>query len=317
MSLKLTLALVLTLGCYAPQASAIIVGGTDPNNPVYLSGNTAVGFLNAPGAGVCSGSLLNTGMHFLTAAHCILNATSATVSFINSNNVRFDYASSALTPHSQFNSANYFGGNDIAIITLSQIVDSSINRLSLYTGTGEVGQVGTIIGRGGSGTGTSGGNIASGTRREGTNMVDQIIGNNILFYDFDDGSSARNSTGTSTMTARESMIYFGDSGGPTLINGRIAGVHSFITCVGGTTTQCASGLNGPDLDGTINGTFGERFGDTRVSFYVSCIESITGPMTSGSLDPIAAPEPSTIAAGCVAALICLARYRKARSGSAS
>jgi len=100
-------------------------------------------------------------------------------------------------------------------------------------------------------------------------MVDQIIGNNILFYDFDDGSSARNSTGTSTMTARESMIYFGDSGGPTLINGRLAGVHSFITCVGGTTTQCASGSSSPDLDGTINGSFGERFGDTRVSHYVS------------------------------------------------
>jgi secreted trypsin-like serine protease len=312
MSCKLTLAIVLTLGYLAPKASAIVVGGTDPNNPVYLSGNTAVGFSNVPGTGVCSGSLLNTGMHFLTAAHCILGASGpATVSFINANNVQFNYASTALTAHPLFTSANYFGGNDIAVITLAQVVDPSIARLSLYTGTGEVGQVGTIIGRGGSGTGVTGGNLPSGTRREGTNTVDSLIGNNVLFYDFDDGSASRSTLGSATMTARESIIYFGDSGGPTLINGRIAGVHSFLTCVSGSSTQCATG---PDVDGAINGTFGERFGDTRVSYYNAWIQSITGTLdepTNG------VPEPSTVAAGCVAALICLARYRKTRSGSAS
>lgn len=332
MSFNLKLAIIFTLCFSAQHASAVIVGGTDANNPVYLSGNTAVGFSSVPGAGVCSGSLLNSGMHYLTAAHCILgNTGTGTVTFTNANNVQFSYSATSLVAHPDFNPSNFWGGSDLAIITLNQVVDSSIARLSLYTGTGELNQVGTLIGRGGSGTGTTGGTLSSGVRREGTNTIDTIVGNNILFYDFDDGTAARNSLGSATPTAREAMIYFGDSGGPTLLNGQIAGIHSFITCVGGTTTQCAFGPNGPDLDGTINGTFGERFGDTRVSVYANWIQGIAGASASSpltpqpitfppapSVDPPASvPEPSTIAAGFLASLICLARYRKTHSGSAS
>jgi len=196
----------------------------------------------------------------------------------------------------------------LAIITLSSIVDLSIDRLSLYTGSGELNQTGTIIGYGRQGTGITGGSGGtSGIRRQGQNVVDEIVGNNlILIYDFDDGTSARNSRGSATPTALESMIYSGDSGGPTLINGQIAGVHSFITCTSG-SGGCQTVGNGSDLDGVLNGTFGERFGDARVSRFVTWINSVA--------EPTSVPEPATYAAGILALVTCLARARKNRNGS--
>jgi secreted trypsin-like serine protease len=311
---KNKLIFIFAFASLLPQAHAIVVGSGSPNDPIYLSSNTAVGFTNIPGPGRCSGSLLNTGMHFLTAAHCILGATGpATVSFSNGLQ-QFDYSSVSMVANPGFNSANYFGGNDIAIITLNQVVDSSIARLSLYSGSGEVGSVATVIGYGREGVGTSGGVGGSfGVRRQGQNTVDEIIGNNnILFFDFDNASNPGQSTlGSSTPVAREVGIMFGDSGGPTLINGRIAGVHSFLTCVSGTTTQCATGI---DSTGSIDGSFGERWGDTRVSVYTQWITSITG-----ALDPPVSgvPEPSTVLAGVLAAVTCLAKARKNRNGSSS
>ncbi|MBM3763229.1 MAG: S1 family peptidase [Acidobacteria bacterium] len=308
---KPTIAFVLSFLSLVPKASAIVVGGTDPNNPIYLSGQTAVGYSLVPGVGGCSGSLLNTGIHFLTAAHCLLGASGdATVRFWNGSQT-FEYKSTSLISHPDFESNNYFASNDIAIITLGQTVDSSINRLALYTGNGELNQVGTLIGRGGTGIGSNGDRTSDGIRREGTNTIDAIINNRILFYDFDDGTTARSTLGSSTPTAREVSIYFGDSGGPTLLNGQIAGVHSFLTCFSGTTSQCATSV---DVDGVINATFGERFADTRVSFYAAWIQSITNAPAGSLLDgPANVPEPATWFAGFAAAIVCIARHRRRSS----
>lgn len=298
------------------MAKAISVSGADPNDPIWQSSVTAVGYSNVPGAGACSGSLLNTGMHFLTAAHCILGYTgNGSVSFKNLEGTLFSYSSISMVSHPDFNPSNYFLGNDLGIIFLGQEVDSSIGRLDLYTGSGELGQVGTVIGWGREGTGltgAAGGTFGSG-RREGTNTVDSIVGNNnILFFDFDNpNSTAQSSLGSAEALEREVMIFRGDSGGPTLINGQIAGVHSFITCVSGGSTVCATP---PDIDGVLNGTYGERFGDTRVSQYAQWVIDQTAIASSDS-DFIGAPEPSTYFAGFLAFATCLWRVRKTRNGS--
>lgn len=291
-------------------AQAIIVSGTDPNDPIWQSSVTAVGFSTIPGPGSCSGSLLNTGMHFLTAAHCILGYTgNGTVTFQALDGSMLTYNTVSMVSHPDFNPGNYFAGHDIGVITLSEVVDSRIGRLDLYTGSGELNQIGTVIGWGRPGTGLTGG-AANGfgqMRREGQNTVDAIIGNNnILLYDFDNPNSTANSSlGSNQALPREVLIFRGDSGGPTLINGQIAGVHSFITCINGGAPACSTP---PDLDGALNGTYGERFGDTRVSLYATWIQQQTQMPLSDSFTPV--PEPSTYMAGLAAAAAIWWRRRK-------
>ncbi len=257
--------------------------------------------------GSCSGSLLSTGMHFLTAAHCVLGATgNATVNFSNGVST-FSYTSTAMTANPGFNASDFFGGSDLAIITLGQVVDASINRYSLYSNTGELTQTATIVGYGLQGTGTTGGDGGTfGTRRQGQNVIDVILGGNILYYDFDNGLSAQNSSGGLGLGLNEVSIYKGDSGGPSFIGSQIAGIHSFISCTSGPGSTC---LSPPDIDTLLNGTFGERFGDTRVSSYVSWINSV--------VDPVTVPEPSTYATGLTALAFFAARARKTRTGSTS
>lgn len=311
---KYTFAILLSLALFVPQSKAIVVAGTDPNDPVYLSSVTAVGTIGI-GGGLCSGSLLTTGMHFLTAAHCVLDSNgnplggNATITFRDAGNNAFAYVSNTIVAHPDFDPQSYFSGNDLAIVALSQVVDASIGRLSLYSGVGELGQTITMIGYGRQGTGTTGGEPGTfGVRRQGQNVADELIGNdNIIYFDFDNGLEAQNSSGGLGLGTSEVMLYRGDSGGPGLIGGQIAGIHSFISCFGGGPgIQCAAP---PDIDNTLNGTFGERFGSTRVSVYNDWI--------TATVEATTIPEPSTVAAGLLALVTCLARARKTRTGSPS
>lgn len=295
---------------FASQATAIVVSSGTPDN--YLSAQTAVGFSNVPGVGSCSGSLLATGQHFLTAAHCILGYSgAATVSFTNSLGTNFSYTSSSMIAHPDFVRGQYLAGNDLAIIKLSQSVDASINRLSLYTGGGnELGNEATLIGYGRTGMGATGSVHGTfGTRREGQNVIDVVSGN-LLYYDFDSGNSAQNVYGGLGLGAREVGIAQGDSGGPALIGGRIAGINSFITCVG-SGGVCVSTI---DVDSTLNSTFGEQFATTRVSVFLNWINQNTGG-SSSTFEGV--PEPSTYATGLLGLVICLAKARKIRNGSSS
>ncbi len=314
MSTKLLLPILLCFLGLAPQLSAIVVTGVNPNDPLYLSSVTAVG-TSSFGGGLCSGSLLSTGMHFLTAAHCVLDSSgnplggSATITFTNDLNQSFAYQSIASSAHPSFQANNYTGGFDLAIITLNAVVDSSIGRLSLYQGTGEMGATGTVIGYGRTGTGLTGSLAGTfGTRHQGLNVVDDILTNNILFFDFDSGAPQNNTLGNTGLGASEVMVALGDSGGPTLIGGQIAGIHSFITCVASPFPGQIC-LSPPDVDNLNNSSFGERFGDTRISTYNTWIQ--------GVVDPASIPEPSTVAAGLCAAVTCLLRSRRTRNGSSS
>jgi secreted trypsin-like serine protease len=302
--------LFASLILFVSQASAIVVSSGTPDN--YLSAQTAVGFSNVPSVGLCSGSLLATGQHFLTAAHCILGYSgAATVTFTNALGTNFSYTSSSMIAHPSFIQGQYLAGNDIAIIRLSQQVDASINRLSLYTGGGnEQGSEATLIGYGRTGMGATGSVAGTfGTRREGQNVVDTVT-SNLLYFDFDSGNAAQSTSGGLGLGSREVSIAQGDSGGPALINGRIAGINSFITCVG-SGGVCVSTI---DVDSRLNSTFGEQFATTRVSTYLTWITQNTGGL-SGSFEGV--PEPSTYATGLLGLVICLAKARKIRNGSSS
>ncbi|MBC8229691.1 PEP-CTERM sorting domain-containing protein [bacterium] len=73
----------------------------------------------------------------------------------------------------------------------------------------------------------------------------------------------------------------GDSGGPTFIDGEIAGITSYgVTLWGGDVST--SDIDGPFP--TLNNSFGEFAGDTRVAYYADFINQTT-----------AIPEPTTFA----------------------
>jgi hypothetical protein len=64
--------------------------------------------------------------------------------------------------------------------------------------------------------------------------------------------------------AAEAFIAPGDSGGPSFINGRIAGVHSF------------TGRSATDIDAMLDSSFGEYAADISVSYNKVFIQSLVG-----------------------------------------
>ena len=197
----------------------------------------------------CSGSLLDSGRHILTAAHCVdfdvdsdgVNGNDMGNGILDNvnYNIQFD-----LTNGSQFvlggmNSGNVAvpaawngnwrdwqvgGGNDIAIITLPEIAplgSQGADLYGIYGNNNEVGQGFNVVGYGRTGTGiTVGfnqpGHIpgTTGIRRAGLNTFDSTAGTT-LQMDLDN-------------IAGEVIPANGDSGGPGLVGNQIYGVFSYF-----------------------------------------------------------------------------------------
>jgi len=163
----------------------------------------------------------------------------------------------------------------------------------------------TIAGYGLGGTGETGEDPEKypfGTRRTGMNFYDDYFSalgvtppGTVLGYDFDDGTALHNAFayfGVNSNTGlgqNEALIARGDSGGPSFLDGRIVGIHSFT----------GWGGQPPDNDGVyLNSSFGEFGADARVSLYADYIDSVIAPV----------PEPATGAL--VFLVITLAAARK-------
>ena len=108
-------------------------------------------------------------------------------------------------------------------------------------------------------------------------------GDKVLFSDFDDGTAAHDAFGLFFglnglgQGADEVSTSSGDSGGPSFINGQIAGVTSF-----GIRVFFLDGSSS-DVDELTNSSFGEFNAFTRVSQYQGWTDSQVTPV----------PEPGT------------------------
>lgn len=307
-------AAAFALVSHAGSAATISVG-VEEVSPFYTTANSPSSHIAAGGqfAGVadvilrrndgtfrCTGALLSGGQHILTAAHCVAGSgstnkvSSGTATFkLSSGNASVGLGSVYVNPGWN---GSVLNGNDLAIIQLSGAAPTGAAQYDIYRGTDEVGKVATHVGFGRSGTGLTGSTLASGTERFGQNRYDTtgapfgFIGNRNaqLMYDFDDGTAAHDAMGFYLGASmadlglgnNEVMAASGDSGGPSFIDGLIAGVTSYGMRL---SKYVAGSYKSSDIDKVVNSSFGEIAGDTRVSSFASWIDSIIGTAQNSSV----------------------------------
>ncbi len=178
---------------------------------------------------------------------------------------------------------NLVDGNDVALIELDSMAPAGVQGFSIYHGTDEIGKVGDFYGYGTIGTGLTGNAMPSGNlndandlKRHGENTIDATssifgISDTFLIFDFDDGTSQHDALGTLFnihnlgLGVDEAMGSPGDSGGPIFINNQIAGVASFYVTFPGPQ----------DVLPGLNASYGEMFGETRISTFADWVDTMT------------------------------------------
>lgn len=282
----------------------------DPANYLTGSGGSLDGvgklILNHPeGTYGCTGGLLWTGEHVLTAAHCVTDnfgnnsLQSGTVTFNGDNgDETIPIDASGTVIHNRWN-GDYIKGNDIAILKLTTTASDDITRYDIdRNSSGDIGAIVDKVGYGYSGNGNDGAILGFGDKRNGLNQYDDVadtmyqalglkpnkdyIRGAILQYDFDNGNSANDAFGfffnNSDLGLGTSEVNSapGDSGGPAISNGVIVGITSY-----GITLTYNTGATSDITPNTIDSTFGEFSADTRVSAYAGFIDDAVGGGSDG------------------------------------
>ncbi|MEM1026952.1 MAG: trypsin-like serine protease [Planctomycetota bacterium] len=184
---------------------------TDGVARLFLDTDPAAGF-----GSICTASLLSTGQHLLTAAHCVTddNGQPAILDGLDGNSATFElpngtgsvaFTADDITVHPNWN-GNETDGFDIAVIDLGTPVIEDIPRYELFTSNDasdfDVPLV--KVGYGTSGDGSTGTTINAGTKRAGQNRYESfgfgfLGATNLdtqLLYDFDNGETANDAFGS-------------------------------------------------------------------------------------------------------------------------
>ncbi|MBA3314524.1 MAG: trypsin-like serine protease [Planctomycetaceae bacterium] len=252
----------------------------------YLSLATnypSVGLIQNP-LFLASGTLIGADW-VLTAAHVIVGVPANQYSFTVGGATYFG-AEVFVEPTW---TGSLYAGNDVALIRLA----SSVTNVApaRYSGaTSEVGRVGTYVGYGATGTGTTGATIPGGVQRAGQNVLDvtadffngpgtpanRTYSDRILMSDFDSPfDPSESSIGSPNPLDLEFNVASGDSGGGLFID------FGFGDLLAGVTSFLAFG------DDTANADYGDFSGATRTSSHVAFIQNTTG------IAPASVPEPSS------------------------
>jgi len=234
-----------------------------------------------------TGALLFDGRAILTAAHLFEQRTGTTsVTFETSSGTQNVSAFKVLR-HPGYDADS---NNDLAIVWLSGSAPLAANRYDIYRDSNELGQPFAQVGYGQTGTGSTGvtsTDTSSPLRLKAANQFDAdaatlkaYLGSGMawtplagtqLVADFDNGSTTNDALGRLVyrydlgLGLNEGLIAPGDSGGPAFLGERIAGVASYITSL-------STGRVDPDIDTSLNSSFGEIAAWQRVSAYQQWID---------------------------------------------
>lgn len=284
----------------------ISVPTNNPDDPAFLvqpgTGLDGVVGYGRGGNIECTGALLGSGRHILTAAHCFdiddgipnLNPNpGAYTVFFDLPEGRVPVSVAGIFIHPNWTS-DADSTNDIALIQLAETAPEAADRYALYLEANEVGQVIERVGYGNKGTGNTG-EVAdfNPTKRRGLNRYDafgevfnnsprfDILPGTQLVYDFDNGLLRNDALGQSLRIpvpfdfgegTQEVGSSRGDSGGPSFIDGKIAGIVSY---------GFSPIRPGIDVTPENDTSFGEFFVDTRVAVYQDFINEAIAESNRG------------------------------------
>lgn len=234
-----------------------------------------------------TGALLFDGRAILTAAHLFEGCMGSAGVIFETLEGTQTLSATKILQHPGYDTQS---NHDLAIVWLSRPAPATVNRYDLYRDSDELGQVFTLVGYGITGTGSGGTTLsdtASAFRLQASNQFDadaatlkSYLGSSMawtpmagtqLVADFDSGSAFNDALGRLVYRndlgqgLNEGLIAQGDSGGPAFLDGRIAGVASYIASL-------SWGSIAPDVDARTNSSFGEIAAWQRVSHYQQWID---------------------------------------------
>ncbi len=296
---SLVLAFSIGLATTPTTAHAVVVAG-DPNDFVVPAGTGLDGvvryhtYSGGKAKTKCNGALLKGGRRVLTAAHCLTDSKGQVDR--DQVSVFFDLPGQTVqtprtgkfTIHPNWN-GDLQHGYDIAVIELESEAPEGADRYEIYRGNDEIGRTGEVVGYGRSGNGNDGAQRSSDIKKHAAKnrlgaLPDDFLGvfsnfddtspGTQLGFDFDNGDEKNDAFGLYIdepdlgLGEEEGIFAVGDSGGPTFLDGQVAGIHSYLI-----TNPQRPGRETSDIDEFHNASFGEIAFDTRVSVLAEWIDS--------------------------------------------
>ena len=217
--------------------------------------------------GVATGTLIGS-QWVLTAAHIVDNTPSVQF-YLSGQLIKAD---AWYTPDTWLRQP-FLGGNDIALVHLSQPLSDS--TMSYATSGNPVGADATIVGFGMPGYALTGPTSYDGIRRGGTNHIDGTLFNNpnILTIDMDVAPNDPGYTGPthdyqSSSDYPDTLEFLptrGDGGAPAIVGGKIVGISSFM-----------AGF----FDGVSDFSLTDSAGLTNVANWAAWIQSVTAAVNN-------------------------------------